>query len=973
MIVVGLLVLAPLAAVVGSTLFDLARRRSLRRMALRNIVRRPVEALLVVVGASLGTAIITSAFVVGDTLDTSIRNLGRTDYGPIDEVVETDDVGRLDEVAAAVRADLPDRVDGTLPLVWAPAAVVAGDADAGTGTETTDGSPTGPRAEPDARVLEVDFEDARAFGRDPAATGLADAGATPTGDEAVLAEALAEDLDVTVGDTVEVFAYGERHALTVRDVLPRVGLAGYGSLFVAPGTIEAMAAGGTGTPPNGELLVSNDGGVFDGAAHTDEVVAGLEAALADAGLARGQVVEPVKQDLLDTAREDSAEIRDLFSMLGIFSSLVGVLLLVNLFVMLAEERKSELGMLRAVGMKRNHLVRLFGLEGGLYALVAAGLGALAGVGVGRVLILAVEGIFADEEGDLSELVFDARPSSLLTGALIGLAISLLTVWGTSTRIARLNVIRAIRDLPEPTARRTSVVKLLLASLGVVLGGCMTATGIGGNAAVPTLVGPAVAFGSAVPLLSLLLPRRGVAAAAGAASGLWALVAVAAVPDVFDEAGMEMFVAQGVVLVGAGVALVSQADRAWAWLADRLADRGGLASRLAMAYPLARRVRTGILLAMFSLVIFTMTFMSALGDANLQQVPAMARDASGGWDMWVDSSPTNPLTAADVADDEDVAATATLVHGAADMSIRAADDPDGEGTEPEPWPLSGFDTSWLAAGVPKLSERLDEFPDDRAALEAIAADPSLAVASDTLLAGDGPPGADTVELGDEVVVTDPASGRERTFTLVAFVDVDWNYNGLMAARPAVEELLGPDAVESRMYVDVVPGADAEAVAHRLNAAGVAHGADATTFVAAVEEEMQELRSILRLMQGYLGLGLVIGIAGLGVVMVRAVRERRRQIGVLRAMGFSAKVVRRAFLAEAGFVAVQGIALGIGLGLLVSYQMLNSDVFGDPLPFTMPWPAVAVLLVVPGGAAMLATLAPAAQAAAIRPAAALRIAE
>ena len=51
MIVIGLLVLAPLVAIVGVTLFDLTRRRSLRRMALRNIVRRPVEALLVVVGA----------------------------------------------------------------------------------------------------------------------------------------------------------------------------------------------------------------------------------------------------------------------------------------------------------------------------------------------------------------------------------------------------------------------------------------------------------------------------------------------------------------------------------------------------------------------------------------------------------------------------------------------------------------------------------------------------------------------------------------------------------------------------------------------------------------------------------------------------------------------------------------------------------------------------------------------------------
>ena len=71
-----------------------------------------------------------------------------------------------------------------------------------------------------------------------------------------------------------------------------------------------------------------------------------------------------------------------------------------------------------------------------------------------------------------------------------------------------------------------------------------------------------------------------------------------------------------------------------------------------------------------------------------------------------------------------------------------------------------------------------------------------------------------------------------------------------------------------------------------------------------------------MQGYLALGLIIGIAGLGVVMVRAVRERRRQIGMLRAMGFQSRVVRQAFLVEAGFIAVQGIALGVILALVTS---------------------------------------------------------
>ncbi|MDQ3980454.1 MAG: FtsX-like permease family protein, partial [Actinomycetota bacterium] len=144
---------------------------------------------------------------------------------------------------------------------------------------------------------------------------------------------------------------------------------------------------------------------------------------------------------------------------------------------------------------------------------------------------------------------------------------------------------------------------------------------------------------------------------------------------------------------------------------------------------------------------------------------------------------------------------------------------------------------------------------------------------------------------------------------------------------------------------------------------------------IKLRLSQQQGFIRLMQGYLALGLLVGIAGLGVVMVRAVRERRREIGMLRAMGFSRRVVRAAFLMEAGFVAVQGIVVGVVLALVVSYQLLsNSDVFGESrLDFTVPWLALAILLGAALAASLAATAAPAGQASRIRPAVALRIAE
>jgi putative ABC transport system permease protein len=143
----------------------------------------------------------------------------------------------------------------------------------------------------------------------------------------------------------------------------------------------------------------------------------------------------------------------LFLFIGSFAIIAGVLLLVNVFVMLAEERKGELGMLRAVGMRRGRLVRGFVVEGAVYSLVAAAVGLAAGLGVGRAVVAVTARIFAGfspEEGGI-DLVFTATPTSLVNGFAAGFLIGFVTVALTSIRISRVNIIAAIRDLP-PCAR-----------------------------------------------------------------------------------------------------------------------------------------------------------------------------------------------------------------------------------------------------------------------------------------------------------------------------------------------------------------------------------------------------------------------------------------------------------------------------------------------------------------------------------------
>ncbi|HEX2273608.1 MAG TPA: FtsX-like permease family protein [Acidimicrobiales bacterium] len=937
---------------------DLVRRPTVRRLALRNVARRKGEAVLVVAGSMLGTAIITASFIVGDTLGSSIRDFARTELGPIDEIARVDDPERFPALQQALGEPIPG-VDGTLPALVARASVVK--------------PGPSPRAEPGASLIEMDFDAARRFGDDPPTTGLADAGATPGPGEAVVGEALAEELGVGPGDTVDAFAYRSRRTLRVRAVLPELGLAGFEkpAAFVAPGTVAALVEGSAApdtAPPDAMVLVSNDGGVYGGTATSPAVRQELERRTR--GIA-GVEVQTVKRDLLDDADSNAKEFTELFGGIGAFSVIAGILLLVNIFVMLADERKSELGMLRAVGLKRNQLVRAFGLEGGVYGVLACLVGAVAGIGVGRVVVVVAENVFnaGEDERFHITLRFTAEATSLLGGMVIGGVIALLTVWATSLRISRLNVIRAIRDIPEPLLSRPRRRGLVLGAAGMLAGGFLAVTGISGRSWFGALAGPPLAALSAVPLLRRLLPGRLVVSAACIFSLVWGIACFDLLEEVFEGSDIPTFVVQGVILVAAAVTLGAANADAIGRVLTRFAGSGrSLAARLAFAYPMARRFRTSMLLGMYALVIFVLTFLAVFTELFNAQAPRFTEETRAGYDLVVDSNPANPVTAEVLEAQPEVSAAAPLLRAFPEFSFEAHPTPDN-------WELSAFDERLLARGVPALGDRQARFGRDVDAWRAVLADPQLVVVSDFFLEeGGGPPSA-RLHPGDPVTIHNPSTGEQRQLTVAAITSSDWLLNGAMVGAPFARQFLGAEAVPTRHYAAVERGVDPEEAASALTGRLVENGVKADSIAELIRGGLSQQEGFLRLMQGYLALGLLVGIAGLGVVMVRAVRERRQQIGMLRAIGFPSRLVRSAFLLEAGFVAVQGIVIGIVLALVTSYQLLaNSDTFGEQqLDFNVPWVPLAVLLAAALAASMAATAAPASQASRIRPAVALRIAE
>jgi putative ABC transport system permease protein len=124
---------------------------------------------------------------------------------------------------------------------------------------------------------------------------------------------------------------------------------------------------------------------------------------------------------------------------------------------------------------------------------------------------------------------------------------------------------------------------------------------------------------------------------------------------------------------------------------------------------------------------------------------------------------------------------------------------------------------------------------------------------------------------------------------------------------------------------------------------------------------------------MGLGLIVGVAALGVISARAVVERRQHIGVLRAIGFRRRMVQAVFLLESTFVALTSIVVGTALALVLSYNIIE-DTKNQPswqnITLVVPWANLALIFGVVYAVALAATLAPALRASRVVPAEALR---
>ncbi|MCH8920582.1 MAG: FtsX-like permease family protein, partial [Chloroflexi bacterium] len=667
----------------------------------------------------------------------------------------------------------------------------------------------------------------------------------------------------------------------------------------------------------------------------------------------------------------------------------GMLLILMIFVMLAAERKSELGMTRAIGTKRGQLVQIFLSEGMAYNLAAAAVGAALGILISFGMTQIMARIF-------SEFDLNIQPHITLRTIVIsyslGVVLTFITVTFSSWRVSKLNIVRAIRDIPEPPGGRMGWRSLAAALAAIALGALLFMTGMSNDSAFPFAFGfSLIIFGAAIVLRFFRLPGRPVFTAMGLILLiLWALTAGSRLEFLFGplEGGPEMFFLSGVTMVAASTfVLIYNADLLLAVL-SRVGSRFGRilpAMKTAVAYPLANKFRTGMTLSMISLVVFALVMMSTM-NLNFDRL-FLSDEARGGWDVLVEENANNPLGGDLVA--------ALEAQGSVDTSqfrsVGRLSLP-GRFTFPEirQNPEDDFDDYFVSGVSPgfvdgadiALEARATGFDSDQAVWQQIRDGEDVALIDafaieggfsfDTTFTLDGiPEGADVFD-PVTIEVRDPVSGNTRQVSIIGVISFASSsaFLGVYIPERTFADVFG-EAGSSQYYVGLESPGEAVGVAKEIESALITSGAQASSIKKNIDDEQALFRNFFRLMQAFMGLGLFVGIAAVGVIAFRSVVERRQQIGMLRAIGYTRGTVALSFILESTFVAALGVLSGVGLAIWLSYFLITSDEFPtSESAYVIPWFQIALISAFAFFASLLMTIVPARQAASVPIAEALR---
>lgn len=932
------------------------RRPMLARLAWREAIRRPGQSALVIGGLMVGTATITAALVAADSVgDSVVEAFAYRNWGHVDVTVTS--TGRFfpKDVADRLAASPEVRrvTDGVAASLEMPAS--AADLDTRQGSSGV-------------IVVGVDESAQRPFGEFVTTDGRRTFGGSLGPDEVLISRVLADNLDARTGHvlrlTIESTSLRPQPiALRIAGVARIEGPGGYtlgAAVFTRLTTAQRIA----GTDQINMVRVSAPGGIRNDFADASRASSVVRREVDSFGAGIPFKVSSAKEEEAKNAQQGTEFIRTFLLAMSFLVVAAGAALIVNLIGMLSEERRSQLGVLRALGLKRRNLVGLSVIEGALYSVAAGLVGTGVGVLAGRLIANQFGRAFAEfagEDFDFS-FVFSIKPETLVAAFAVGSVLTLLVILVAARRTSRMTITAAIRNLPEPPPEKPRRRKLRIAALGALalIGIASVASG---ELQLRMIGGLALIIAASI-VLRRRLPSRLHASLTGLALAAWSFSQIAGQnPDTDPGTFFLVFVFAMLASVF-GLTIFASANLHVAETIVGLLGRAFAGLRAVLRPPLAylarRSVRTGLTTGVFAVVISILSLFAVFYVIFAPDYD----DFGNGYDVRVlstgSASVDIPASVRPMIKRQLTVPTRGYIgpYRTCAKATGADECPSGGGQfgDSERIFLPLFEMPDLSATDPPvhLETRATKYGSDREAWQAVVRDPK------TVVANFGAAGQRIRIEGKDGPVIYTIAGVQ-SFGLL---------DGIFGT-PRHFEAIGDTPVGASVLLDLNRKEDARSVARTVERELFGQGVEADPIAKLLEDAARAFRTFFSSIDILMRMGLVVGILALGIVALRVIIERRHVIGVMRALGYKRRAVMIGLMTEATVTATIGALTGAAVGITMGYLFyIQGDSEGD---FGISWASLGGVLGLVYIAVLLVTLGPAWRASRLPPAEAVRYTE
>lgn len=596
----------------------------------------------------------------------------------------------------------------------------------------------------------------------------------------------------------------------------------------------------------------------------------------------GLAVDAVRERVLAAASQGQ-DFGGLFIGFSLFLLVSSLLLTAMLFQFALDRRSGEIGILLALGWPKSRVRWLLLQEGAALAVLGSALGLGLGIGYARSVIWGLTTIWSSAVAGAS-LEFHATAPTLALGFVLSVVVAVLAMAMTLRRLIRRS---ATALLNEGT-----------------LDGDLT---IGAGT---SWLGRGMALGAVASAVALMG---------------WALAGSTSDPGLFFGAG-SLWLASG--LLWARICLRALAPRGSQTAVDLA---GPSATRLALRNLARRPSRSLGALAMLSSAAF---LLAAVGVFKLEdpEGPGRRDSGTGGFSLW-------GRTALPVLQDlntergrEFYGLTGSNLVGISVVPFRVR-----EGDDASCLNLSRAQRPRLLGVAPQLLAERGAFSFGELAPGIQGTNGWLFLLPSTISGHESETPAVTdaaslqwilhKQVGDTLDYLDQ-QGRPFKVRIVGALESSVLQGNLIIAESELIRRFPGESGHREFLVETPPGREV-AVGKLLSSAMEDLGWESVPTWLRLAQFNAVQNTYLDTFQVLGGLGLLLGSAGFGIILLRNLHERRGELGLMLALGFQRRSLVRLALTENGALLASGLVLGVGAAAVAVYPSLRPG--GPPIPW------------------------------------------